>query len=208
MKLRETYCDIARSVIGSDNIDLQSGACPDQWVGSITDFDRNADTFPLRTLATQRANHPCIILVMESPHINEFVGEIGPAKGKTGVQIRQHIAAIVTDLGGPISDLLLVNAIQYQCSLGVPTSRYRDTVFRRVWEKGGAEDFSTRLKQLYRPGDMLLNCCTGGDPRTGLRQLVTQAIRSSLGTVTLHSGPHPFSWFNERNRRAIHLVNT
>jgi hypothetical protein len=143
---------------------------------------------------------------MESPHTDEFIEEWGPAKGKTGVQIRKHIATIVAGLGGRLSELILVNAIQHQCSLGVPTRRYRDKVFRSLWKNGGSEDFERRLKQLYRPGDMLFNCCTGSDPRKGLRQLVTAAVRNSLGAVPLHSGPHPFGWFSERNRGAIRLV--
>lgn len=105
-----------------------------------------------------------------------------------------------------MSELILVNAIQYQCSLGVPTRRYRDKVFRSLWENGGADDFERRLQQLYRPGDMLFNCCTGSGPRKGLRQLVTAVIRSSLGSVPLYSGPHPFGWFSERNRGSIRLI--
>ena len=206
MKLRERYSKVARTVTGRENIDLQCGACPDQRVGSIDDFDGNADAFPLREPVTRLDNSPCVVLVMESPHKDEFIGDWGPAKGKTGVQIRKHIASIVVSLGGQLSELILVNAIQHQCSLGEATHRYRDMVFWRLWASGGAEDFETRLVQIYQPGDMLLNCCTGSDRRNGLRQLVTAAIRNSLGTVTLHSGPHPSSWFSEQNRRAVRLV--
>ena len=70
MELRETYCDIACNVIGSENTALQCDACPDQRVGSIKDFDGNADTFPIRESATRLDDHPCIVLVMGSPHIN------------------------------------------------------------------------------------------------------------------------------------------
>lgn len=207
VELREVYREVAHNIIGSESIDLQYGVCPDQCVGRIGDFDGNADDFPLREPATRLVNHPCVVLIMESPHIDEFIGDWGPAKGKTGVQIRKHIAAIVADLEGPLSDLILVNAIQYQCSLGMPTHRYRNRVFRGFWENGGAENFANRLKRLYRPGDMLINGCTGGDAHSGLRQLVTKAIRSSLEAVPLHSGPHPVSWFSKQNRRAIHLID-
>lgn len=206
MTLRNKYIEIARSVSGRVSTAHQSGACPDQFVGSIHDFDGDADAFPLRERVTRLDNSPCVVLVMESPHIDEFIGDWGPAKGKTGVQIRKHIASIVAGLGGQLSELILVNAIQYQCSLGVATRHYRDTVFRTLWANGGASDFERRLTQVYRPGDMLFNCCTGSDPRKGLRQLVTAAIRNSLGAVPLHSGPHPFSWFSSRNRMAVRLI--
>lgn len=207
MNLREKYNQIACSVSGRVNTAFQSGVCPDQFVGSMRGFDGSADDFPLRRTVTRLDNSPCVVLVMESPHIDEFIGEWGPAKGKTGVQIRKYIATIVTGLGGQLSELFLINAIQHQCSLGIATRHYRDNVFRALWASGGASDFERRLMQVYRPGDMLFNCCTGSDPHNGLRQLVTAAIRNSLGTVPLHSGPHPFSWFSARNRLAIRLIS-
>lgn len=206
VKLRDRYSEIAHTVSARESINLQCGACPDQRLGSIDDFDGDADAFPLREPVTRHDNSPCVVLVMESPHTEEFIGDWGPAKGRTGVQIRKHIATIVAGPGEPLSELILVNAIQHQCSLGVATHRYRDKVFRNLWVTGGAADFEARLTEVYRPGDMLLNCCTRGDPRKGLRQLVTAAIRNSLGAVPLHSGPHPYSWFSERNRKAVRLV--
>lgn len=205
--LSDKYREVARNVIGCENTDIQCGACPDQYVGSIYDFNGDSDAFPLREPIMRLDNCKYIVLIMESPHKDEFIEEWGPAKGKTGVQIRKHIATIVSGLGGRLSGLILVNAIQYQCSLGKPTRQHRDRVFRSLWSNGGAEDFERRLKQLYRPGDMLLNCCTGSNPNQGLRQLVTAAIRNSLGEVPLHSGPHPFSWFSTQNRRAIRLID-
>ena len=207
MELRDRYIEVAHAVSGRESIDLQCGACPDQHVGSIDDFvDGSADDFPLRNPVTRLDNSPCVVLVMESPHKDEFIGEWGPAKGKTGVQIRRHIASVVRGLGGQLSALILVNAIQHQCSLGLATHHYRDMVFRSLWANGGAADFERRLTIVYRTGDMLLNCCTRSDPRNGLRQLVTAAIRNSLGEVPLHSGPHPYSWVSEPNRRAIRIV--
>jgi len=104
-----------------------------------------------------------------------------------------------------LSELILVNAIQYQCSLGVATSRFRDKIFRNLWTNGAVADFEKRLTHIYQTGDMLLNCCTKGNTSESLRQVVTSAIRNSIGGVALHSGPHPFSWFSERNRRAVRL---
>ena len=206
MNLRDRFSEVARTFSEFESTALQSGTCPDQFVGSIDDFDGDAGDFPLREPVTQLDRSPCVVLVMESPHTDEFIGDWGPAKGKTGIQIRKHIATIVAGLGGQLSELILVNAIQHQCSLGVATKHYRDTVFRNLWANGGAADFERRLMQIYRPGDMIFNCCTGSNPRNGLRQLVTASIRNSLGVVELHSGPHPFGWFSEKNRMAVRLV--
>lgn len=132
--------------------------------------------------------------------------KLGPCQRENWHTNSKNIGAIVAGLGGQLSDLILVNAIQYQCSLGLPTHRYRDRVFKSLWENGGAVDFKQRLKLIYRPHDMLLNCCTGTEPLIGRRQLVTAAIRNSLGSVALYSGPHPFSWISEPNRMAVTVV--
>lgn len=203
MTLSENFRAIARSVTSPAMMDIQIGACPDQLVGPIARFNYRVDTFPIREPANQRNGNPLVILLMESPHTEEFLGDWGPAKGKTGSHIRRYTQSIVGRLSGPMSDLILVNAIQYQCSLGKPTNRYRDEVFSRLWGHGGREDFSGRLVEIFRPGDMLLNCCTVSD---GRRQLVSLAIRDSLKLVPIYAGPHPFSWFSEPCRRSIRLV--
>lgn len=204
--MKERYRQVALDAIGSQKINIQCGACPDQYVGSIANFNDTPGDFPFRKPVMRLDNCQSVVLILESPHKKEFIGEWGPAKGSTGTQIRKHIAQIIKDADkqfSGLSELILVNAIQYQCSLGMDTRQYRDKVFRDLWERGGAEDFKRRLKQLYRQGDMLMNCCTGGKSRLGLRQLVTDAIHNSLGEVPLYSGPHPCSWFSERNRRSI-----
>jgi hypothetical protein len=201
VKLRDVYIKVAREVTGPRSIDFQREACPDQFVGSIEDFDGNSDDFPLRKPVIRLDDHPCVVLVMESPHKDEFIGDRGPAKGKTGVQIRKYIATIVAGLGGQASELILVNAIQYQCSLGVATHNYRDEVFCRLWKKGGEADFEGRLTQTYRFGDMLFNCCTGSERR----KMITAAIRNLVGSVPLFSGPHPFSWRYKQNRMSVKL---
>ena len=207
MTLGEKFCEIARSVPGSAKTNFKQKTCPDQCVGEIAKFGHDTSDFPRRGPAIQRESSPYVILVMESPHTQEFDGEPGPAKGSTGDQIRRHIAEILRELSpSPPSELILVNAIQYQCSLGVDTEVHRDEVFRRFWEKGGRRDFEERLTQVYNPGDLLLNCCTDGKPTKGLRKLVTAAIHDSLGMVPLHSGPHPCSWYSPRNRRSVRLV--
>ena len=101
-----------------------------------------------------RPPRPCVLLVMESRHINEYSPKLfytpWPANGPTGKRIRQRIAAadlpITADTG-----LVLMNAIPFQCSLGIsPIGKDRDTVLRLAWERGGRGFFPSRLMHWYR----------------------------------------------------------
>ena len=79
----------------------------------------------------------------------EFGGNkipIGPAYGKTGENINNYFIDILNDgiqngiinlansSEDKIYDFILINAIQYQTSLGVDTLIYRDAMFLRCWE--------------------------------------------------------------------------
>jgi hypothetical protein len=56
----------------------------------------------------------------------------------------------------------LINAIQYQCSLGVATKHYRDEVFTKLWgNKLLRNNFNQRIKN-FQP-DIIINSCTQGD---------------------------------------------
>ncbi|MDQ6965409.1 MAG: hypothetical protein Q9M23_00615, partial [Mariprofundaceae bacterium] len=100
MKLRDSFRQTAKTLIGRESIDFQSEVCPDQHVGSIDDLDLNVNDFLQREPVKRLDNSPSVVLVMKSPHTDEFIGDWGPAKGKTGVQIRRHVATIVAGLGG------------------------------------------------------------------------------------------------------------
>jgi len=107
-----------------------------------------------------------IILILESPHIKEFEGEHGPAKGKTGDNIAGKLAEKlngVSDLKGKYQ-LILMNAIQHQCSLGFPTKYFRDVVFLNLWRKGGGKtEFINRMNKLnIESNDIVINACTKG----------------------------------------------
>lgn len=177
---------------------IETRKCPDQYLGLIKEsvlMHEFAHRFP----AKERPSHACIVMVLESPHVEEYVGELGPAKGATGEMIRQHLIA---SLGLPRLEnlgLILVNAVQHQCSLGTNTSVYRDRIFRAVWEQGGEKDFSNRIAGLYLPGDVLVNCCTKGNDfeiNVPLRNLVEEALRKSIPNVVSLRRTHPSSWFD------------
>ena len=123
---------------------------------------------------------PCekaaIIIVLESPHIAEFDPVtkcgIGPCRGKTGLNIAKYLPSILMNnsvglsLGYKEYDLVIVNAIQYQCSLGEETKLYRDAMFLYYWEQSEVrEDFKKRLnfaRSKYAES-IVINCCTNGE---------------------------------------------
>ncbi len=171
-------------------------ACPDQYLGQLSEI-MGKPQFPFRLNASQRTEHPCVVMVLESPHKDEFIGDPGPAKGFTGDMIRNflHEALSQHNVGG--FGLVLVNAIQHQCSLGISTSEHRDKIFRAVWGQGGQENFVTRLRSVLRSGDIVMNCCTKGNDfelNTPLRSLVEASIRLHLPEIQTIRRMHPASW--------------
>jgi hypothetical protein len=117
--------------------------------------------------------------------------------------IREHL---LTSLGLPNIQnhgLILVNAIQHQCSLGSDTKVYRDRIFRAVWASGGEPNFRNRIISLFRPSDVLVNCCTKGNDsevNEPLRNLVEMALQASLPAIASLRRTHPASWFDTKWR--------
>lgn len=185
-----------------DGNPLEKRSCPDQYLGTLNEIIERT-SFPLRVAATERLTQPCVVMVLESPHVDEFIGTPGPAKGFTGDMIRNHLPKALRGLNLDGFGLVLINAIQHQCSLGTDTSLYRDLIFRAVWAGGGQENFCSRLQSIVRPGDLLMNCCTKGndfETNVPLRSLVEASIRNALPSITSIRRMHPASWRNESLR--------
>lgn len=177
---------------------FETTICPDTYVGLVSDLRSASADFPTRQESTTRPAAPCVALILESPHDKEFKGAPGPAKGATGAQIRRHLAHLLQGEASSFG-LLLVNAVQHQCSLGLPPRKYRDVVFSSAWAEFGRDDFMARLGATVRPGDFVVNACTRGTARgnsTELRRLVEAAIIESLGRPSDQKLPHPVSWWS------------
>lgn len=190
------FSRIASEVIASSSRLIESRSCPDQYMGSLSQI-LGRQTFSERSLATMRPNSPCIIMVLESPHVDEFIGDLGPAKGFTGEMIRMHLRTALPIENLSAYGLIVMNAIQYQCSLGVNTDLYRDRVFRSAWAAGGRESLGDRVEQLYRYDDIIMNCCTKGKDyqvETPLRMLVERELRRVLPGVRSIRRLHPSAW--------------
>ena len=118
-----------------------------------------------------------IAFIIESPHIHEFKIdiEIYPsgrynARPLNNPSTKKYLKKIVE---GPLKEFfcknmeenqvylfLIVNSIQYQCSLGEKTSNYRDLLFIENWMDNCRKDFIKRIKE-YNP-DLFINSCTKG----------------------------------------------
>lgn len=135
-------------------------------------------------------------MVLESPHIDEFQGHIGPAKGPTGTNIARFLTKVhgLEDMGQ--RSLILVNAVQFQCSLGHPTHIFRDRIFRQGWSDGGALDFASRIGALFLEGDIVVNACTKGrvTGATELRRLVHTELTAVLPIDQVLKRCHPSKW--------------
>ena len=177
--------------------------CEDQYVGVISDFSPEVDDFPVRLAADQRPEgQACLILILESPHVKEFSGVPGPAKGTTGDRIRKWLLevrgfSLLRNYG-----LILVNAVPYQCSLGFPTRYFGDEIFRAAWQQGGSDEFAERLNCIARNNDRIANCCTlGSFKQHSLRREVQLVIDHMNMPNFLYRRTHPSSWHASKNRR-------
>lgn len=194
------HCEQVRSAITATK-------CPDQYVGLISD-NLGQDNFHLRLNLPENLDQ-CegvqrVILILESPHKDEFDLEnhaLGPANGATGRHIRNrdYFNAV---FGEQIHDygLILMNAIRYQCSLGIPPECVRDKIFRAVWQNGGKANFTERIRAYYsvERGDLIANCCTASNEGgRKLRDLVQDALLELVPTIppgTIIRRTHPSSW--------------
>jgi hypothetical protein len=181
---------------------IETRLCPDQYVGVISQFSSSNVDFPERVSVENRPpNLRCVVMILESPHIEEFSNSPGPAKGQTGKLIRKHFLRVKGLSEYESYGLILMNAVQNQCSLGSPTDCYRDNVFFNAWQNGAKDYFIRRLNALFRTGDVAVNCCTKGKKKKNeLRRLVQQAIPDDKNEVLRRT--HPSSWYSEQNRNS------
>lgn len=197
------FAAVVRKVITGPPVRLEERPCPDQWVGTLGQL-RNCGAVTSRLPSSTRPNNGAVLLVLESPHTSEFKGPLGPAMGNTGTLIARHALSVRGLEGKDNAPLVLINAIQYQCSLGEKRSPYRDRVFIATWQEFGRSDFVARLKATYQAGDLVVCACTkggGGKVDKSLRQLVYEAIVDALPEdAQVLRRTHPSRWFSQKNR--------
>lgn len=136
----------------------------------------------------EKSEYNTIVIVLESPHKDEYIFNenqkqyIGPALGTTGQNLLNWLPSVLINYVPTEIDkktatakciekhniklgvyaVKLVNAVQYQCSLGQETELFRDNVFSKMWEKPNIrKSFGKRLEEC-KPS-IIINCCTKGD---------------------------------------------
>lgn len=179
-------------------------ACPDQYVGKLEDITSNSIEFPCRVnMTTNSVPLELVVLVLESPHKKEFTQPFGPAKGTTGRLIRQFIKNIINDQVSLSRGLIILNAINNQCSLGEVTDKYRDTVFEEAWSSYAKNQFVERLYTLSISHDIfVINACTKGK-KNKLRELVEKGVFEAIQRNSDIRITHPSSWASRSNRTAF-----
>lgn len=133
-----------------------------------------------------------ILLILESPHVDEISRELiprWPAAGASGRQVNSHAAGFGRFLGGLVSEplpVILCNPVQHPASLRLEPIQadLRDTVFRALAAVPAiAADFQARLER-YQPR-VIINACTGAKPGSP-KALVRAMIDRFLGGRPVH----------------------
>lgn len=196
--------------------------CPDMFTALI-DIERNLFC-PILSSYNNLKDWllPTLIMVLESPHKNEFDENglpLGPARGSTGANIRSYLINHLKNVGLERGQykLLLVEAVSYQCSNGLPIDqseqpKKKDLLFEKIWNSGGRQSFEARIR-LYRP-TIIVNSCTGGASGIESRatsRLLNVLVQNSIDTICPNIpkfySSHPSSkWFkNIGNLKEIKL---
>lgn len=145
-----------------------------------------------------------IVLILESPHIDEFAGKIiAPAMGRTGEHCFRYFDKLFgkSRLASHISkrkqyDLVFVNSVQYQTSCGASpltnkvNKQRRDVNWMAIFNGGSSEDLLKRLAALNPV--LVLNLCTKST--MGLQAAVEATVKSKY-PQNYTTGDHPFNWF-------------
>ena len=203
--------NITTSILG-----INPNPCPDQFRGNYTNgvftstsqatmLDVDYNSLPMKT--TYKGNvpivNPVIAVVLESPHKSEYnMGlPLGPAKGTTGRLFDNEFTRMFSTsmlnshfLSGNY-DVILLNAVQFQCSLGQPLNNNNNKQVRdRNWlnifnNHGGAIDIVNRLKAL-NPA-LIINLCTKGF--SNLQLILDRQLRANFSCPYTY-GTHPSTW--------------
>lgn len=181
-----------------------------QWIKtSLTDANLRQS---MHDELEQQTNIPVLAIILESPHKQEYAGNIPmPACGKTGDNIYKLLPKYLNCISATLEQdnisqgvgfpdiqsgtyrVLLINAIQYQCSLGEKTKKYRDEIFDKMWENGDVRtDFANRLT--IHPLRVIINCCTAS--AANFRKKIQKVISNSINCcdTALFHAYHPCQW--------------
>ena len=218
-KLNKIFRDIFREV----NSKWVNRICPDQYIFTynFSSVVPSKDDWKRENISDfKQTKRSKIILILESPHYDEFrENQNCPANGKTGNNISDffHEKIIIKfKIPNGNYDVFLINAIRYQCSIGLKTSIFRNIFFIKIWNNGGKVEFLSRLKKINLSNhDYIINCCTKGsfsdahnffdasqlDVNLDVRldKMVNEVLKDlrKAKSFILKKSSHPSSWRNK-----------
>ena len=169
----EVVNDVLLALNEKTKIEFQHVICPDIIVGLNGEFwfDKQSriEHQDQLKIKAKTESEKTIVVLLESPHVDEFQDSKispNPALKTTGTNLQKYFTdkSLHNLLGKNFSKeyrVILMNSIQYQCSLGLDTEKYRDHIWISCWYKFGRESFINRLAS-YNP-DIIINLCTNGN---------------------------------------------
>lgn len=187
------------------HINYSNKKCPDELMG-VFDFNskswvkanqnkRSQNVTKPQTLINPlkiQANSNSILIVLESPHIDEYdikthypIAPLNGSRTKFSNNFYKYINTKLPLLSGQFN-VYLINAIQYQCSLGISnvTKLVKEINFANEWGKKGKRDFIERMnkiiKKIKRNDFFIINCCTKGQT-IKTKEFVESAIKEVNG---------------------------
>lgn len=200
--------------------------CIDECVGVIEICDEKIvyvnNDFENRKKPTDYPSIPSIVIIIESPHTDEFAKdkvEGSPAKGCTGNNLQkyllfnlykylhcndQRINGVYSFSNKKIANgkykIIISNAVQYQCSLGLPLKGKHSNGNREGTNKRflmclnkDKNIFISRIKG-YQP-KVIINSCTGQNKGAvaGLQEKVQNILQENIANALFLYSAHPSS---------------
>lgn len=227
-------------------LEFKDNKCPDIVVGKDGVFwfekaERKKHKNDLyEGLLVSKKNEKRIVIILESPHKDEFKKSIkkddffddeceaNPALGRTGIKLQEYFNDKVVREKLKIEGhycVILMNSVQYQCSLGEKTKLYRDCIWLKYWfEKETLNSFEQRLNE-YKP-NIVVNLCTKGNYKgrrshlekclkkipseipnkkdgITLREIVSIYVKKVFPKMAIYEGNHPCSWWTNKGIDSI-----
>lgn len=162
-------------------------------------------------------NIKSIVLILESPHKNEYIKlsneqveykPVSPAQGATGKNIENNLEVIMNELIHKYKHIfkektykiIICNPVQYQTSLnclhgnGLKSSKIysnlRDEIWKTIFKQNDIkENFKRRIRD-YKP-ELIINACT-----MNLQPYIDEFLKENFNEVKLVKTNHPFAWGN------------
>ena len=203
--------------------------CPDQYVGEIIYNAAIQEwAWAANYICTNQAGRMnidytgvgyknCILIILESPHFDEYDTNThqakGPAMGLTGKLFEKHFLSIINGINNNnlvldkdlTYNIIFVNSVQYQASQGMKplNPSIRDKNWLDFWYQGFNADLCKRVRE-YGFETIVINMCTYG--QNMLHNRVQGVLRCGyrkheMNMSNLHQSYHPSTWWIKSRRK-------